>query len=55
MTAKAFADEDPSTAQTFASQVALLVATAPEVSVNRSARFAGWPAVVVAWVGARAS
>ena len=55
MTAKAFVDDDPSTAQTFASQVALLVATAAEVSVNRSARLVGWPAVVVGCVGARAS
>ena len=55
VTANAFDDVEPSTAETFASHVDLSVATAEEVSVNRSARLVGWAAAVVGWVGARAS
>ena len=55
VTANAFDDVEPSTAETFASQVDLSVATAEDVSVNRRARLVGWAAAVVGWVGARAS
>ena len=55
VTANAFDDVEPSTAETFASQVDLSVPTAGEVSVNRRARLVGWAAAVVGWVGARAS
>src|SRR5687768_13013619 len=55
VTANAFDDDEPSTAETFASQVDLSVPTVGEVSLNRRARLVGCAAAVVGWVAARAS
>ena len=55
MTANPFDEDEPRTAETFASHVVLSVATVGEVLVNRRARLVGWAAAVVAWVGASAS